>query len=95
MTDEIKMDCGPRSNDNWTRGTATCNGTSYEFNIKHFDERSEFGIGHGRISKLWLRRMGEARPELNFDRGWERGFTPRGKGAQVAAIYWALIARFN
>ena len=95
MADEITLEHGPRANDNWTKGTVTCNGVTYDFNIKHYDEPSEFGIGHGRISKLWLRRRGDAHPSLCFDRGWEHGFTPRGKGAEVNAIYKALVAKFN
>ena len=95
MADEITLEHGPRANDNWTKGTAICNGVIYDFNIKHYDEPSEFGIGHGRISKLWLRRRGDAQAVLGYDRGWQRGFTPRGKGAEVRAAYRAIIAKFN
>ena len=95
MADEITLEHGPRANDNWTKGTAICNGVIYDFNIKHYDEPSEFGIGHGRISKLWMRRRGDAQAVLGYDRGWQRGFTPRGKGAKVRAVYRAIIAKFN
>ncbi len=97
MKHETTLDHGPRTNDNWTKGTATCNGLEFKFNVKHFDEPSEFGIRGGRISKLWLSPGdGDFRHTiLNYDRKWERGFTPRGKGAEVNAVYQALIAKFN
>ena len=79
----------------WAEGTVWVGTTAFRYETKHFDEPSEFGIGHGRISKLWLRRRGDVHPSLCFDRGWERGFTPRGKGAEVNAIYKALVAKFN
>ena len=40
--------------DNWTVGTATCDGIEYKFNVKHYDEPSEYAIRGGRVSKLWL-----------------------------------------
>ena len=75
--------------------TATVNGVVYDFQIKHFDEPSEYGIDSGRISKLWMRRRGDAQAVLGYDRRWERGFTPRGKSAEVRAAYRAIIAKFN
>ena len=95
MADEITLEHGSRANDNWTKGTATCNGVTYDFQIKHFDEPSEYGIDSGRISKLWMRRRGDAQAVLGYDRGWQRGFTPRCKGAEVRAAYRAIIAKFN
>ena len=95
MADEITLEHGSRANDNWTKGTATCNGVTYDFQIKHFDEPSEYGIDSGRISKLWMRRRGDAQAVLAYDRGWQRGFMPRGKGAEVRAAYRAIIAKFN
>ena len=94
-TDETILTHGQRADDNWTRGTATINGVIYDFQIKHFDEPSEYGIDSGRISKLWMRRRGDAQAVLAYDRGWQRGFTPRGKGAEVRAAYRAIIAKFN
>ena len=95
MADEITLEHGSRAYDNWTKGTATCNGVTYDFQIKHFDEPSEYGIDSGRISRLWMRRRGDAQAVLGYDRGWQRDFTPRGKGAEVRAAYRAIIAKFN
>ncbi len=94
---EVTLNHGKRMDDNWTVGTATCDGVEYKFNVKHYDEPSEYGIRGGRVSKLWLApKGGDFRHTiLNYDRGWERGFSPRGKGGTVAAVYAALIAKFN
>ena len=55
--------------DNWTVGTAACDGVEYKFNVKHYDEPSEYGIRGGRGSKLWLApKGGEFRHTiLNYD----------------------------
>lgn len=94
---EVTLNHGARMDDNWTVGTATCDGIEYKFNVKHYDEPSECGIRGGRGSKLWLApKGGDFRHTiLNYDRGWERGFSPRGKGETVAAVYAALVAKFN
>ena len=94
---EVTLNHGERMKDGWTVGTATCDGVEYKFNVKHYDEPSEYGIRGGRGSELWLApKGGDFRQTiLNYDRGWERGFSPRGKGETVAAVYAALIAKFN
>ena len=83
---EVTLNHGERMDDNWTVGTAACDGVEYKFNVKHYDEPSEYGIKGGRVSKLWLApKGGDFRHTiLNYDRGWERGFSPRGKGEAVA-----------
>lgn len=91
----VKLKHGPRSSDGWTQGTATCNGKDYKFQIKHFDEPSDFGIDGGRISKLWLRPENDRRPVLNYERGWDGGLAPRNASADVKEIYKALLKKFN
>ena len=95
MKHEITLIHETRDDGGLTKGTAVCDGTAYEFQIKHYDEPSEHGIDGGRISKLWLRRWGENHATISYDRGWERGMTPRGKGAEANAVYKAIIAKFN
>ena len=92
---EVTLNHGERMKDGWTVGTAACGGVEYKFNVKHYDEPSVFGINHGRISKLWLRRQRETRAVLSFDRGWEHGYSLKGKGETVATVYAALIAKFS
>ena len=79
----------------WTMATAEVSGKKYRIQMVRFDEPSIYGIRKGRISKLWMRRRGDAQAVLGYDRRWERGFTPRGKGADVRAAYRAIIAKFN
>ena len=96
MKNEVTLNHSEWMDDGWTVGTATCDGVEYRFNVKHYEEPGEYGIRGGRISKLWLSRTKSFRDTiLNYDRGWERGYGPRGKGKAVAAIYAALVAKFN
>ena len=80
---------GGRNENAWTHGTATVNGAVYTFDVKHFDEGSDWGLKGGRISKL---SIGNDEGYLvNFDRGWDlRPQTPETK-----AILKALVALFN
>ena len=86
-----------RKDGNWTIGNAECEGMEYKFNVKHFDDPSDYGIKDGRISKLWLAPAnGNFRYTiLLYDRKWERGCTTRGKGNAVKAVYNELLKRFN
>lgn len=43
----------------------------YQFEIKHFDKPSEWGINEGKISKLDIRKPGAATPIAAYDRGWD------------------------
>ena len=47
---------------NWQFGTIG----GVMFNVKIYDEPSDFGVNNGKISKLWLDGM------ANYDRGWDR-----------------------
>ena len=51
----------------WTRGKLN----GFEYEIKHFDEGSIYGINEGRISKLWMRDE-RGNCVANYDRGWDR-----------------------
>ena len=79
-----------KAHGNWTFGTVG----GYEFQAKHFDETSEFGIedadgNPGRISKLWISRRG--RCAASYDRGWDK--LPETDNEIEAAS--AVIDRFN
>lgn len=85
----VALAYGPRMNDGWTHGTATVNGTVYRFDVKHFDEGSDWGLKGGCISKLDIVADGDYL--VNFDRGWDR----RPQTEETKAIFKALVARFN
>ncbi len=57
---------------NWTFGTID----GYDFEVKHYDEPSEFGIEQedepGRISKLWIGRRSCRSCIACYDRGWDK-----------------------
>ena len=80
---------GGRNENAWTHGTATVNGAVYTFDVKHFDEGSDWGLKGGRISKL---SIGNDEGYLvNFDRGWDR----RPQTEETKAVFKALVDRFN
>ena len=83
--------------DNWTVGTATCDGVEYKFNVKHYDEPSEYGIRGGRGSELWLApKGGDFRQTiLNYDRGWGARLQPARQGRGGRTVFAALVAKFN
>ena len=85
----VALAYGPRMNDGWTHGTATVSGTVYAFDVKHFDEGSDWGLKGGCISKLSI-KTGEGYL-VNFDRGWDR----RPQTEETKAVFKALVDRFN
>ena len=54
--------------DNWVIGYIG----PYRFEIKHFEEPSEFGIDGGRISKLHLSWKTGYGTVAAYDRGWDK-----------------------
>ena len=60
----------------------------YRYQVKVFDEGSDFGINGGRISKLWMQKDGKE--AANYDRGWD--VRPTGK---AKAAYEKLLAMYN
>jgi hypothetical protein len=63
------------SGSNWINGTID----KYNFEAKHFDEGSPFGIDNGRVSKLMIWDEKKRNEEqnifsaaiVNYDRGWD------------------------
>jgi len=55
---------------NWISGYLDDDYDIYAFTAKHFDERSEFGIDGGRVSKLSI-STGNQGTIVNYDRGWD------------------------
>ena len=71
----------------WTYGHTD----EYDFQVKHFDRPSSFGIEEGRISKLWITRHSDRRVIAAYDRGWD--ILP-GTEEELDATQ-AIIDRFN
>ena len=65
---------------NWREGTLRVHDSNYWYEMKQFDEGSEYGINHGRISKLTMKRYGTV--VCCYDRGWV--LQPTDPDAQLA-----------
>lgn len=76
----------------WSEGVITCplTGIKYKYWVKHYEEGSKFGINSGKVSKLTIRRVGESRDIVNYDRGWN--IEP---GDEVKSVYSILLTKYN
>ena len=61
----------------------------YWFEVKHYEEGSQFGINGGRISKMHVVKGGE--DQICYDRGWE----VRPKTEEAKQIVIELMKRYN
>ena len=73
----------------WSKGTIEIDGTEVSYEVKHFEEGSEFGIKGGKISKLECHANGET--ILHYERGWNK--KPKTKLANEA--YEILKKKYN
>jgi len=69
----------------WTNGKLN----GFEFQIKHFEIGSVFGISEGKISKMLIRKNNKIL--VNFDRGWD--VYPR--DIEVIEVYEKLLKMYN
>ena len=79
----------------WSQGTIwTEDGkTGYDYWVKHFEEGSEYGIENdGCISKLSIRKHGENKDLVHYDREWIKR-VPRNK--EVKRVYDILVEKYN
>ncbi len=74
----------------WSKGILEIDGVKVEYQVKHYEEGSTFGIEEGKISKLFCY---VGRDEvINYDRGeWSK----KPKTAVSRKAYKALLERFN
>jgi hypothetical protein len=78
----------------WTQGRAIINKNMYFFEIKHFEEPSEFGIQNGRISKLHITEFRYIKGyEISYDRGWCHHWRKAPK--EMQAVYRAILKKYN
>jgi hypothetical protein len=78
----------------WSQGTiwVVDGKVGYDYWVKHYEEGSEFGISKGRISKLQIRKHGEKRDLVNFDRGWDLEVPDND---DIKAVYAILLKKYN
>lgn len=77
----------------WSEGiiASPTTGDKYKYWVKHFENGSEFGIDGGRVSKLTIRKVGESRDLVNYDRGWD----VEPATDEVNAVYDIILAKYN
>ena len=74
----------------WEEGyLSTDSGQSVKYFVKHYEERSQFGIDGGRISKLQM--FVDGQEVANYDRGWDVWPV----SADVQGAYRTLLRRWN
>jgi len=61
----------------------------FEFQIKHYEEGSVYGISEGKISKMLIRK--DNKILANYDRGWD--VYPR--DVEVIEVYEKLLKMYN
>ena len=79
----------------WSTGTIWTNEgkVGYDYWVKHYEEPSEvYGIDEGRISKLEIRKHGESKTLVNYDRDWDVEVP---EDADVQAVYVLLLKKYN
>jgi len=79
----------------WSQGTIWVveGKVGYDYWVKHYEEGSEYGIeNEGRISKLTIRKRGECKDLVNYDRGWD---IPLPRNDEIKKVYAILIEKYN
>ncbi len=79
----------------WKQGRieiATAEGTKVAgYQVKTYEESSEYGINGGKISKLWIKLDGKV--IANFDRGWDVKPDEEDQAEQTA--YNTVLEKYN
>jgi hypothetical protein len=77
----------------WSTGTISISGIKVSYEVKHFENPSDWGIDCGRISKMAIRIPGMYGDNLiaHYDRGWD--VLPETEFAQLACD--EVMHRFN
>ena len=77
----------------WNGSGGVC--TVYEYQVKHYDEGSRFGINGGRVSKLWIAARGGVigrKVVVSYDRGWD--IKPE-DGSEAYEVMQDLLRKYN
>jgi hypothetical protein len=77
----------------WSEGiiASPTTGSKYKYWVKHYETGSEFGIDGGKVSKLTIRKVGEARDLYNYDRGLDVDCADD----EVRTVYNIILAKYN
>lgn len=65
---------------------------NFTYQVKHFEQGSEFGINGGRISKLIIRNSKTGEIVAHYERGWE---TEPEKGSEAEIAYAIILNNYN
>lgn len=78
----------------WSEGiiASPTTGAKFKYWVKHFEEGSKWGIDNGRVSKLTIRKLGESRDLVNYDRGWD---THCLDDHEAKAVYAIILGKYN
>lgn len=79
----------------WSEGMIrAASGMVYEYQVKHYEEGSQFGINGGRVSKLWIAAKGKVSREtvVSYDRGWD--VKPE-EGSEAHEVMADILRRYN
>jgi hypothetical protein len=77
----------------WSEGIIASPETDnkYKYWVKHYEQGSEFGIDGGAVSKLTIRKVGEANDLYHYDRGI--GVLPAND--EVEAVLRIILEKYN
>lgn len=84
----IVITADTRQWNNWVSGEIITVNATYNFDAKVFNEKSQFGIYNGRVSKLCV--FADKTIFINYDRSWDKRPT-----AELKPIYKALMKKLN
>lgn len=66
-------------------------GHNLVYEVKHYEEGSEFGINGGKISKLFIKDLTTDEELVGYDRGWDR----QPNNAIAREAYTQLLRMYN
>jgi hypothetical protein len=77
----------------WSEGiiASPTTGNNFKYWVKHYEAGSEYGIGGGKVSKLTVRKLGESKDLVNYDRGWD----VEPADDEVKAVYAIILEKYN
>ena len=75
---------------NWCKGTFINRNILYSFTAKIYEEKSEWGIKGGNVSKLWVKNEETNKVVFNYDRGLDVGTDEMIETGMIADLIYVL-----